>query len=297
MIIPDIQRSVFFNGQSLEAEDLTALEVANRELRWLHNSTLHNWGIAAGFEVQGQVGDTVVTVQPGYGLDIPGREVILTSAIEKPIPAVPGAFGGGPAIYYITASYLDDSQQSVEQRRDGVCLPGGTVRLSEQPSIDWRTASQLRDGIDLILGQASIQNCQLFAAVSAAPRRYARACRAPYLRAGSTLRLPPIWTAWRPDGHSVAGFTTAIDTSGASFQSVPRYSVGIIGPRATTWSGASVLVLDFASIAEPTAVSFTLQVALPSAGSANPAAVTDPVSGPRILNQLGWTIVWTGVEG
>jgi hypothetical protein len=297
MIIPDIQRSVFFNGQSLEAQDLTALEVANRELRWLHNSTLHNWGIAAGFEVQGEAGDTVVTVQPGYALDVLGREVILTGPIEKPIPAVPGAFGGGPAVYYITASYLDDSQQSVEERRAGVCLPGGTVRLSEQPSIDWRTAGQLRDGIDLVLGQASIQNCQLSAAISGAPRRYARACRTPYLRAGSTLRLPPIWNAWRPDGHSVAGFTTVIDTSGASFQSVPRYSVGIIGPRATTWNEASVLVLDFASIAQPTAASFTLQVALPSAGSANPAAVTDPVSGPQILNRLGWTIVWTGVEG
>jgi hypothetical protein len=297
MIIPDIQRSVFFNGQSLEAQDLTALEVANREFRWLHNSALHNWGIAAGFEVRGQAGDTVVTVQPGLAYDLLGREVILTSSVEKPIPAVPGAFGGGPAIYYITASYLDDSQQSVEERRDGVCLPGGTVRLSEQPSIDWRTVSQLRDGIDLVLGQASIQNCQLFAAVSSAPRRYARACRAPYLRAGSTLRLPLIWTAWRPDGRSLVGFTTVIDTSGASFQSVPHYSVGIIGPRATTWSGASVLVLDFASIAEPTAVSFKLQVALPSAGSANTASVTDPASGPQILNQLGWTIVWTGVEG
>jgi hypothetical protein len=297
MIIPDIQRSVFFNGQSLEAQDLTALEVNNRELRWLHNSTLHNWGIAAGFKVQGQIGDTVVTVLPGYALDILGHEVILTSSVEKPIPAVPGAIGGGPAVYYITASYLDDSQQSVEETRDGICLPGGTVRLSEQPSIDWRTTSQLRDGIDLVLGQVSIQNCQLAAAVSAAPRRYARACRAPYLRAGSTLRLPPIWAVWRPDGRSVAGFTTVIDTSGASFQSVPRYSVGIIGPRATTWSGASVLVLDFASIAEATATAFTLQVALPSAGSANPAAVTDPVSGPQILNQLGWAIVWTGVEG
>jgi hypothetical protein len=297
MTIPDIQRSVFFNGQSLQAEDLTALETANRVFRWLHNSTLHNWGIAAGFEVEGQVGDTVVTVHPGLGYDAGGHEVLSTSSIEKPIPAVPGAFGGGPATYYITASYLDDSQQNVEQRRDGVCLPGGTVRLSEQPLIDWRTPGQLRDGIDLVLGQVSIQNCKLFAAISAAPRRYARACRSPYLRAGSTLQLPLNWTAWQQDGRSVAGFTTVIDTSGALFQSVPRYSVGIIGPRATTWNGASVLVLDFASIARPTATSFTLQVALPSAGSANPAAITDPVSGPQILNQLGWTVVWTGVEG
>ena len=83
-------------------------------------------------------------------------KIILTSTVSKPIPATPGAVAGGPATYYITASYLDDLQQSVEQRRDGICAAGGAVRLSEQPSIDWRTAGQIRDRLDLILGQASI---------------------------------------------------------------------------------------------------------------------------------------------
>jgi hypothetical protein len=295
--IPDLERVVFFNGQSLAAADLTALETSNRELRWLHNSSLHNWGIAAGFDVQGQSGDTSVTVQPGYGLDDQGREIILTRAVTKAIPAVAGAASGsGPAIFYITASYLDDTQETVLQNSPGVCLPSGTVRLSNQPAIEWRTLAQLRDGLDLVLGQASIKNCQLSSAISGAPRRYARACVLPYLRSGSTYPLKPKWELWQPSGHPALGFTAVIDTSGASFQSTPRYSVQIIGPRATTWQSKPIQVLDLASIAAPSSTAFTLQVALPALIHANPGEVRDATTGPEILDQLDWAVVWIGVE-
>ncbi len=294
MSIPNLERIVFFNGESLTAGDLTALDDSNRQLRWLHNRSLHNWGIAIGLEAQGNRGDTAVIVQPGYGIDSLGREIILTEAVHKPIPAVPGAIGGGEVIYYLTASYLDDSGQSVEERRDGVCLPGGTVRLSEGPSIDWRLASQLRNGIDLILAQIWVLNCQLSRDVSGAPRRYARACQLPYFRAG---RVSPKWSPWIAAGHTV-GFEAAIDTSAALFQSVPRYSVELIGPRTTIWSGQLVLAYAMASVAGPTPHGFTVQVALPEIGGfANPKDLLDAVNGPKIIQQFAWQVVWIGVEG
>ena len=111
------------------------------------------------------------------------------------------------------------------------------------------------------------------------------------------MGLPAVWSPLRPDGATIIGFSTVIDTSAALFQTTPRYSVSLIGPRVTTWDSVSVLVIELASIAQPTATSFTLQIALPSAGGANPTSVTDPTTGPQILNQLGWTIVWMGVGG
>jgi hypothetical protein len=298
MTLQNPERIVFFNGQSLTAEDLIALETANRELRWLHNSTLHNWGIGVGLEVTGTRGDTVATIQPGYGVDSRGREIILTEVVRKPIPAVPAGAGGGEAIYYLTASYLDDSAQSAEERRDGVCMPGGTVRLSDEPSIDWRLASQLRTGLDLILGQAWILNCQLNRDISGAVRRYARACQLPYFHAG--LASPGgSWQPWTEGGQTV-GFTAAIDTSIAAFQASPRYAVQLVGSPFTLWNAQPVLALAFASVGQPAPSGFTLQLAIPDVGGstfANPAVLRDPMTGPQILQQLGWQIAWLGIEG
>src|SRR3954464_1000956 len=136
--IPDVERITFFPGQRLTAGDLTALETSNRELRWLHNRSLHPWGIGIGLEVSGEKGDTSVTVQPGYAVDRLGRELVLTTAQTLPIPAVPGSASGGDAIFYLVAVYLVDSAQTAIERRDGVCRPGGTVRLADEPSIEWR---------------------------------------------------------------------------------------------------------------------------------------------------------------
>src|SRR5205814_6790670 len=119
--IPTLERIRFFDGQLLAAEDLIALDDSNRQLRWLHNRALHNWGIGVGFDVQGNRGDTAVTVQPGFAIDAIGREVILLETRKAAIPAVPGGPGGTEISYYLVAFYQDDSHQAVEERREGVC--------------------------------------------------------------------------------------------------------------------------------------------------------------------------------
>lgn len=52
--IPELKRIQFFNGQRLTAGDMTELQRANRELRWLHNRSLHGWGIGTGYGVAGE---------------------------------------------------------------------------------------------------------------------------------------------------------------------------------------------------------------------------------------------------
>ena len=52
-----LERIQFFNGERLFASDLQALEAFNREMRWLHNQSLHQAGVGSGFQVTGNIGD------------------------------------------------------------------------------------------------------------------------------------------------------------------------------------------------------------------------------------------------
>src|SRR2546423_14021062 len=113
--IPDLERITFFDGQQLTASDLTDLQGANRELRWLHNRSLHNWGIGTGLGVMGERGSRTVTVAPGYGIDHAGREIILTETQVLPVPAVASAAGGQEAVFYIVAAYRPDQEQPVTE--------------------------------------------------------------------------------------------------------------------------------------------------------------------------------------
>ena len=70
---PFTERIAFFDGQRLFASDLQFLEQFNREMRWLHNRSLHQPGIGSGFAVSGNKGDREVRIEPGYAIDNLGR--------------------------------------------------------------------------------------------------------------------------------------------------------------------------------------------------------------------------------
>jgi hypothetical protein len=294
--IPVLERIRFFPNELLTADDLTTLDANSRALRWLHNSTLHNWGIAYGLDVQGAAGDTSVTVNPGYANDILGREIILSSTYSLPIPAVPGASDGSAVIYYVVANYVDDADEAtVEQREATACAPGGAVRLSNDPAILWKTPAQLNNGIDVILGQASIQNCVLSGKISTAGRRNAVAVSNFSVFAADISAADIKWAAWKQGSLNI-GFTAAIDTTAAKFQSTPTYMAQIIGPRSL--SNPAVVVVDVVSLANESPTGFTLQVALPPlADGVNSSVITDINSGPAVMIKLGWRVTWVGVEG
>jgi hypothetical protein len=92
--IPNIERPLFSSGHRLTARDLTELQRAQQELRWLHNRALHAWGIGIGLAVTGEPGATAVSVDPGYGIDCRGREIVLTESRTIAVPAVAGGAGG-----------------------------------------------------------------------------------------------------------------------------------------------------------------------------------------------------------
>jgi hypothetical protein len=301
--IPDLERITFFTGQRLTAADVTALQRTLRELRWLHNRSLHAWGIGIGLGVTGERGDSEVTIDPGYSVDCLGREVILTERRSLTVPAVAGGSGGGEAVFYLVAAYQGDADQRVTERRAGVCLPEGTVRLAEEPRLDWRRPDQLREGLELLLGQAWIQGCRLSRPLSLAVRRNARPSDQPYIAAGQTDSEATPWQAWTV-GSTVVGLKVDVDTTAARFRSVPRYVAHVGGERflavpVPNVPGVGFLMLGLPGVVDPTVERFTLQVLLPKTADplVNPPALLSGTAGPSLAKVLGWHVVWMGIEG
>jgi len=298
--IPSLQRIRFFSGQRLTAEDMTALQKANRELRWLHNRSLHGWGIGTGFGVTGARGASSVTIEPGYAIDCMGREIILTEPATMTIPAVAGVLSPenelSPAVYYLTASYKDDTSQNVAEKRPGVCVPGGTVRLAEEPVLAWRQPDKITEGMDIILAQASILNCQLAADLSLTVRRSARPSQQPYIAAGQTPPGNTQWSAIVVDGD-VVGVSTTVSTSGARFQSTPQYFAHVVGSRSVSTPAFVLVVNVLPVVKDPAPDQFVCEAYVVFPGSPTGGGGSTPAAVEAIVETLQWYVVWMGVEG
>ncbi len=301
--VPSVERPVFFDGQRLTAADLTAVQDYQRELRWLHNRSLHTWGIAFGLEVIAKRGDRAVTVQMGYALDCLGRDLILNTALSLPIPPVAGG-PNDPAVFYLTISYLEDEDLQPEIRL-GECDANGAVRLPEQARLRWQRPydnqpeSSYRPGIDVILASIQILNCKLAAEPSPKQRREARPAAQPYVAAGST----PGVASWEIAGSvpEVVGVKARVDTSAAGFGGTPQYLAHVVGERQI--SPSEGFLDGLANISEATATGFLLTVVLPAdvpLGNGkllNPSRFLDPNLPALVRDHLLWSITWLGIEG
>jgi hypothetical protein len=308
--LPDLSRVAFFDGQRLAADDLNGAAGTQRAFRFLHNRSLHGWGIGLGFAVSGARSARQVSVAPGYAVDCLGREIVLTQSIQKPVPARSDDGQGGPLTFYLVAAYPDESLLTVLERRSGECGTDGVVRLQEQAAIYWKAAGEqtVELGIEIVLAQATVQNCQLSAPLSLAQRRSARPPRQPFVAAGeSTVGATP-WALWRepPGGGQVIGVTTQVDTSAGRFAGAPQYQAQLRGDRLFSRQDGPILrayLLDgMTFVSQPRPNGFTLSVVLPrSLGT-----VTTPVNPPEVLTLPGtvldvvrknWSVAWVGTEG
>jgi hypothetical protein len=317
-----IERLQFFNGQRLFADDLQGLEAFNREMRWLHNQSLHQPGVGNGFAVNGKKGDREVTVGAGYAIDALGREIVLTETQILPIPPVAGDEQGNPIFFDLTVSYPDDSALEEAETRDGVCAPRGVVRLREAPVFCWvelagdnlipkkpRLRKDIQDNLKIRLARIEALNCQLNSPVSTDQRLNARPSGNPYISGGTekVTGLSESTALSNLFGSLLNGqvrtITATINTEQAGFLTTPEYTAHITGPREftvtdpTTGATVDVLVLDQTQIVEATLdhfVIFTLLIIAPIAGSSLPSGV---VAGLEDQIRAGWRIVWMGVEG
>jgi hypothetical protein len=301
--IPRLERPAFFDGQRLTAADLSAVQTYHRELRWLHNRSLHNWGIAFGYAVSGAKDERTVRVQPGYALDCQGRDLILGDPLDMAIPAISGDEQGNPVTYHLTASHAEDADL-IAQTRDGVCNTSGAVRRPEQPLIRWQEPGDVRYGLDVILITIKVQNCRLLEDVSGSSRRDAIPPSQPYIASGETTGSQTFWTLW-PNAASPVGIATQVVTASAGFRTVPQYQAHVIGVRVINLpeSPFNGSVLEgYPQIANPTATGFELRVILPAGfitggGRLNPDGVLRPDFMENFSTVMGWRVAWMGIEG
>jgi len=311
MSIPELERPAFFDGQRLEADDLAAMYDFHRQLRWLHNRSLHSWGIAVGFNVHGARGGSEVTVTPGYAVDCVGHDLLLSHPTTLAVPAISGAAAGGSMAFYLTASYVDDGDLPPSESREGECKPAGAVRRVEAPLIRWQDprsiigASAWHRGRDIVLASVKVLDCVLLTVPSLAERRSARPETQPFVAAGSSDPATTIWKTFN-DPKGIAGVEATIDTSSAGFQSTPLYSAQIIGTRvlaAKVGTTPGQLVDGFGTVMSPTASSFVFRLALPRnlrVGTYDlnkDAVVTDPKLPDKLRTALKWSVSWMGIEG
>ena len=87
----------------------------------------------------------------------------------------------------------------------------------------------IQDGLNVILAEATVLNCQLNAALGLDVRRNALPSNQPYINAG---QAPPAAIAWTP---VTGGISTFVDTSAAKSAATPAYFAHAMGPDETSW--------------------------------------------------------------
>jgi len=313
-----LERIQFFNGERLFAEDLQGLESFNREMRWLHNQSLHQAGVGSGFAVTGNVGDRQVLITPGYALDSEGQEIILTEQLVFAVPAVADNGSGGSVFYDLTVSYPQDSDLKTSETRAGICNcpPEGIVRRREEPVFCWvrlndnpqnrqpvdtRLKNLIQSGMFLVLAQIEVYNCRLRQPVSTAQRRDARPAKSPYIAAGLAKARDLNWQPWGGPNTTVnaLGFTIGfpyrarVDTTSGDFQANPTYVARLVGTRVDNTSNPSLLVDGLINI-PPTGVtpnSFNIELfpVIATLGIAQNLPPNAPAP--------AWDVAWLGIEG
>ena len=310
-----LERIQFFNGERLFASDLQGLEAFNREMRWLHNQSLHQVGVASGFAVLGNAGDRQVAVSVGYAIDSCGREIILTETQVLQIPPVADNGSGGSVFYDLTVAYPDDSELTPSETRTGICTTPGVVRLREAPVFCWvrlgddpnrqpvdqTLKDRIKAGLFLILARIEVFNCQLRQPVSTVQRRNARPPRQPRIACGvetqSTWSDPILLNQQSGDTASSSGgalgslmYVREVDTKSARFESTPVYDARLSGTRLPVVNRVQVFIDALTSISKVAPTTFELQVF--------PFAIGEGIETDDVTAAVHkWDVAWIGVEG
>jgi hypothetical protein len=247
-----IERQQFFNGQRLFADDLQYIEAFNREMRWLHNRSLHQAGIGGGLKVYGEKGDRQVLIGPGYAIDAQGREIVLIENHAEPVPPVAGKDGRNDeaAVYDLVVSYGRSDDLDDAETRQGVCSGRDAVRKREAPVFCWVKLKQSEetddfqpDGVSdellkeyknrtrIVLARIKVKNCQLDERLSITERRSARADCGPNI-ACRHLDPPGLWT--------VVSDPPLERTEYSSLLSIPNVDTGRFRSFAILWLKATI---------------------------------------------------------
>lgn len=309
-----IERLRFFDGERLFASDLQGIDEFHRQMRQLHNASLHQPGIGNGFIVSGGKGDRQVTIGPGYAIDGKGQEIVHSSPLTLAVPPVaasPNLDGKTSLFYYLTVSYPTAAamEQNVAETRAGVCVPTGTVALREEPLFCWiplkksDTGSYLADNPavvadlkfarKLILARVKVLNCQI-KSIDISQRKYARAMEQPRLACGKSrlqdLRSSKVALGAGSQQQKYIVFRATVTTSCGGFRTVPTYTARLDSKLQTNLSATQtpmerkrqkdllLLRLSLVDVEAPAVDSFAVSMTIPHQmlGNFDPADANTP---------------------
>jgi len=318
-----IERIQFFTGQRLFASDMQILEGFNREMRRLHNASLHQAGVGMGFSVSGEVGNREVTIAPGYAVDSRGREIVLTQKRILLIPPVSDDGFGNPVNYDLAIYYPDERLLEEAETIERIQLPNEAIRLREEPMFHWveldhnlqpkddKLKLDIKNGLKLILKRIGIQNCRLTRIHTDIKVRKAHPEKLPFVFACAADAKITEWEFWKEENVTI-GLKAFVNTSSAEFNYPPRYFVRVAGKRFVideNVSPSEFLLEGFVNITEaesmPLEKGFELRLLMPHIpedGKVNRLPINPPdffnLDENKINQILGdkWQIVWMGIE-
>nr|NIM16387.1 hypothetical protein [Candidatus Aminicenantes bacterium]NIM83165.1 hypothetical protein [Candidatus Aminicenantes bacterium]NIN22541.1 hypothetical protein [Candidatus Aminicenantes bacterium]NIN46312.1 hypothetical protein [Candidatus Aminicenantes bacterium]NIN89151.1 hypothetical protein [Candidatus Aminicenantes bacterium] len=146
----EIKRTRYFQHEILDSDDFIDEQEYHRNMRYLHNSRFHTWGILEGLEVDYTEGqepgnETIVTVNTGTAVDGKGREMVLPAS--KTIDF--NDYQAGMA-YYITIRW--NQQEGLPRQEDEF------KRWQEIPGIDISEEEPLDKDMNLVLAYVKLKS-------------------------------------------------------------------------------------------------------------------------------------------
>jgi hypothetical protein len=252
------------------------------------------------------VSQVEVTVEPGYGIDPAGHELVLVSPVTLQVPPVPG-----PTDFVLVCRFDQDPSGFTDT---GLCDADGTTAWMDEPLIQFVAEAEFPgvSGSALPLATVTVTACVL-SGISFGRRQVLGERRLPYVDAGVHQPVATGWELATTDEGVPYGLRTTADTSVAGFRGSPDYQARLSGRRWFTIPGESptdvLLWTTEPDVVARAATSFTVDVLVPGVVRGGQTASTTLVEfleeeglteddlATLVADELGWAITWIGVEG
>jgi len=267
------ERITWRDGQTLTSRDMRDDQRYSDRLRQLHIRYLHKtWGVVEGLNVIASSTAEVVITR-GYALDGDGRELLLPTPARL---ATPANVTPSTTMYVVISADATTPPCSAPPDLSMLC-PGVTNPIPLQAGkLSWRTVTEVRPGLDVLLARALITSGSLASPVDTGVRRPARSLVQPRMWSDTSQPGSTGWTDFMSKPYR--NMSATVDTSAAGFTTTPAYF-----PRL---AGTSQLTACYVLSAGPSSFTFVVQPAYEPG--------TSPVA--AMAEKDGWTIEWFAIE-
>jgi hypothetical protein len=269
-----LSRITWRDGQTLASRDLREDQRYADQLRYLHIRYQHKtWGVVEGLGVFSS-GGSAVEVVPGYALDIEGRELLLPAFTRVAAPANVAA----STTMYLVISQSPGARACAAPLDLSTLCPGVKNPLPvETGTLSWKTVTQVRPGLDVLLARVLIAGGKLASSVDTSVQRAARSMAQPKIWSDSTQQGSTGWTDFMRT--PLQSIRATVDASNGGFLSTPAYF-----PRLAGTSQPAIAYIEWVG---PSAFAFVVQ----------PVPIgSSPVPDAAKAEELGWNIEWLAIE-